>query len=92
MPQIFQNDTFCTITFIHPLDFSETLPDLGDKCYERTIGTADPGKTLVRVPRELLGLKTPIWGLLLTFVQNVIMYVFIVVYYGAEFKFTGPNT
>ena len=47
---------------------------------------------LVRVPRGLLGLKTPHFGDFLTFVQNVIMYVFIVVYYGAEFKFTGPNT
>ena len=26
------------------------------------------------------------------FVQNTIMYVVIVVFYGAEFKFTGPNT
>ena len=43
-------------------------------------------------PGGLLGLKTPHFGVFQTFVQNVIMYVFIVVFYGAEFKFTGPNT
>ena len=26
------------------------------------------------------------------FVQNAMMYVFIVVFYGAEFNFSGPNT
>ena len=36
--------------------------------------------------------NAPILGAFLTFVQNVIMFVFILVYYGAEFKFTGPNT
>ena len=43
-------------------------------------------------PRGILGLKTPHFGVFRTFVQNVTMYVFIVVFYGAEFKFTGPNT
>ena len=40
----------------------------------------------------LLGLKTPIAGFFLMFVQNVIMYGVIVVFYGAKFKVTGLNT
>ena len=51
------------------------------------------GKTLGCALGALLALKnTPFWGFFLMFVQNVIMYVVIVVFYGAEFKFTGPNT
>ena len=48
-----------------------------------------PEKTVARVPRGVLVLKTLLfWGRFLMFVQNVIIYVFIVVFYGAEFKFT----
>ena len=36
--------------------------------------------------------KHPFWGFFLMFVQNAIMYVVIVVFYGAEFKFLGLNT
>ncbi len=36
----------------------------------------------------LLGLKIPLLGAFLMFVQNVIMYVAIVLFYSAEFKFT----
>ena len=83
---------FALELFICPLDFSETLPKYGDNCYERISITAHPGKTLVRVPRGTFRAKTPHFGFFQTFVQNVIMYVFIVVFYGTEFKFTGPNT
>ena len=43
-------------------------------------------------PPDLLGLKTPLLGLFLMFVQNVIMYVSIVVFYSVEFKFTYAIT
>ena len=50
------------------------------------------GITLGCSPGALLGLKnTLFWGLFLLFVQNAIMYVFLVVTYGAEFKFTCLN-
>ena len=42
----------------------------------------------LRVPRELLMLKHPFWGLFLMFVKNDIIYVVIVVFYSADFKFT----
>ena len=45
------------------------------------------------VPQGLLGLKTPVLGgLLLMFVKNFVMYVDIVVFYGAGFKFACSNT
>ena len=47
---------------------------------------------LVCVPRGLLGLKIPLLGAFLMFVQNVIMYVTIVVFYSSEFKFTYAIT
>ena len=50
------------------------------------------GITLGCALGALLGLKTPLLGLFLMFVQNAIMYVVIVFFYGAEFKFTGLNT
>ena len=50
------------------------------------------GITLGCALGALLGLKTPLLELFLMFVQNTIMYVVIVVFYVAEFKFTGPNT
>ena len=52
------------------------------------------GITLWCALGALLGLKTPLLGLFLMFLQNAIaiMYVVIVVGYGAEFKFTGLNT
>ena len=50
---------FPCLTWTRPLDFSKTFPKCRDICYERTISTADPGKTLVRVRHGLLGLKTP---------------------------------
>ena len=50
------------------------------------------GKLRFASPGDL-GLKnTPFWGLFLMFVKNAILYVVIEVFYGAEFKFTGPNT
>ena len=70
------------INFIHPSDLYEILSRCGDYCYEHKSVTADPGKTLVRVPG----------GLFLVFVQNVIMYVFIVVFHSADFKFTYTVT
>ena len=48
-----------------------------------------PGKTLVLSLETFMAKNTP-FGAFLMFVQNVIMYVVIVVFYGAEFKFTGP--
>ena len=39
-------------------------------------------------PRGLLEVKTPLLGAFLMFVQNVTMYITIVVFYSAEFKFT----
>ena len=50
------------------------------------------GITLWCVLGALLGLKTPLLGLFLMFVQNTIMYAVIVFFYGCEFKFTGPDT
>ena len=82
---------FALELFIRPLDFSETLPKRGYNYFEGTSSTAHPGKTLVHAPGGLLGLKTPRFGVFLTLVQNVMVYVFIVVFYGAEFTFAGPN-
>ena len=45
-----------------------------------------PAKLWFTSPGGLLGLKTPHCGVFQTFVQNAIMYVFIVVFYGVEFK------
>ena len=50
------------------------------------------GITLSCALGALLGLKTPLFGLFLMFLQNAIMYVVTVVFYGTEFKFTGLNT
>ena len=46
-----------------------------------------PAKLWFMSPRGLLGLKAPHFGFFRTFVQNSIMHVFIVVFYGAEFNF-----
>ena len=51
-----------------------------------------PAKLWFASPWGLLGLKTPHFGFFQTFVQNVIMYVFILGFYVVEFKFTDPNT
>ena len=48
------------------------------------------GITLGCALGALLGLKTPLLGPFS--VQNTIMYVILVGFYGAEFKFIGPNT
>ena len=77
---------FALYLFIYPSDLFEILPKFGDTCYEHKSITVDPEKTLVRVPREQG--KIPLLGAFLMFVQNVIMYVAIVVFYSAEFKFT----
>ena len=93
-PQIGQNHTFCLITLhpsIHPSDLYEILPNCGDTCYEHNSITVDPENS-GSSPRGLLGLKIPLLGLFLMFVQNVIMYVAIVVFYSAEFKFTYAIT
>ena len=92
-PQIVQNDTFCLITFYPSIRFSETLPKRGDSCYEPQLVPPTPAKLWFASPRGLLGLKTPHFGgFYEPFSRNVIMYVFIVVFYDAEFKFTSPNT
>ena len=84
-PQIGQNDTFALWLFLLPLDLSETVPKYGDICfcYEQKVSTFDPGKTP--------WLKLPFWGLFMMFVWNAVMYV-VIVFYGAEFKLTCPNT
>ena len=83
---------FAPLSFIHPLFFSENFPKCGDICYEYKTINADPGKTLIHVPGGLLGLKKhPFWGLFFLFVLNVIMYVFLVVIYGADFKSACVN-
>ena len=66
------------------------MPKCGDTCYQHKSITVDPEKTLVRVPRGLLGLKIPLLGLFLMFVQNV--NVAIVVLFSAEFKLTYAIT
>ena len=43
-------------------------------------------------PGGLLGLKIPLLEAFLMFVHNVIMYVAVVVFYSAEFKFTHVIT
>ena len=56
------------------------MPKCEDHCYEDKRITADPRKTLVYAPGGLLVLKTPLLRAFLMFVQNVIMYVTIVVF------------
>ena len=56
------------------------MPKFGDTCFEHRSITVGPEKTLVRVPRGLLGLKMLLLGAFLMFVQNVIMYVALVVF------------
>ena len=43
-------------------------------------------------PGDFWAKNTPFCCFFLMFVQNSMMYVFIVGFYGAEFKFAGPNT
>ena len=87
-PKLAKITLFALYLFIHPSDLYEILPKFGDTCYEHKSITVDPEKTLVHVPRGLLRLKNALFGAFLMFVQNVIMYVAIVVFYSAEFKFT----
>ena len=83
---------FALELFIRPLDFLKLCQNTETIVINVQVVPPTPCKTLVHVPGGLLGLKTPHLGVFQTFVQNVIMYVFIVVFYGAKFKFTGPNT
>ena len=53
---------------------------------------ADPGKTLVHVPRGFLGLKTPLFGVFFQNYKKVNMYVLLVVFHSAELKFKCFNT
>ena len=63
-PQNAQNGQkwqFWIMTYL--LDFSENFPKCEENWYEHKVVIADPGKTPVRVPWGLLGLKnTPFWG------------------------------
>ena len=86
-PKLAKITLFALYLFIHPSDVFEILPKFEDTCYEHKSITVDSEKTLVPVPWGLLGLKIPLWGAFLMFVQNVTMYVVIVVFYSAEFKF-----
>ena len=61
-PQIGQNHTFCLITFHPSITSNEILPKCEVNWCEHKIAIADTGKTSVRFPWGLLGLKTPLLG------------------------------
>ena len=84
IPKLAKITLFALYLFIHPTDLYEILPKCGGNCYEHKNITAEPGKTLVRVPRGLLVLKTPILGAFPMFSKMSLIAVF----YSADFKFT----
>ena len=85
-PNMAKNDTFCLITFDPSIVFSETRSKCGGNCTKYKTTVTDLGNILVRVPRGLLGLKHQFLGLFFQIFRIIDMYVFLVVFHGAELK------
>ena len=87
-----QMTLFAFIAVDPSIVFSETLSKCGGNCTKYKTTVTDLGKTLVLVPRGLLGVKTPLLGLFLQIYRITDMYVYLVVFHGAELKNECFNT
>ena len=68
-PKVAKNGTFCLI-LIHPLFFLKLGQNVEVIVPNIKTTVTDLGKTLVRIPRGLLGPKTPLFGAVFSNLSN----------------------